>query len=169
MQHQLFMINSYVNMKMMKISPTPTNLGRSHFKLLDASPADLVVIKEKLYRAESMLLQSSTKQINNSQFLNTSLNNLEYVIRGWLKTSSSREFSFILFIIKIEYLSKCEILVDKTIWSWLPLIFKRNLIQSVLSIFSYKIVDNFYIGSCLEFIDFKWLILRMYFRLEVLG
>lgn len=76
MQHQLFMINSSVNMRMMHLPPT--NLGRSHLKLLDASLASLAVIKEKLYCAGSMLLYSSTEQINNSQLLNTSLN-VEYV------------------------------------------------------------------------------------------
>lgn len=49
MQHQLFMINSYVNMRMM--NPPPTNLGRSHLKLSDAASANLVVIKEKFYNA----------------------------------------------------------------------------------------------------------------------
>ena len=71
----------------------PTNLGRSYLKLSDSSSDNLVVIKVKFYHAGSMLLQSSTKQINNSQLLNTSLNNLEYVIRRWLKTPSFRQFS----------------------------------------------------------------------------
>lgn len=167
MQHQLLRINPYVNNRKVH-TPSQTNLGRSHFKLLDASPANLAVIKEKFHHAGSMLLQSSTKQINNSHLLNTSLSNLEYVIRRWLKTLSPGEFLFILSIIQREYLSKYKTLVGKKIWSWLSLFFKRNLYQSspLRNIFSYKIIDNLCIGSYLEFISFKWQILRMYFQTE---
>lgn len=63
MQYQLFLIGSYVNKR---VTNPPTNLGRSHLKLSDSSSANLVVIKEKFYHAGSTLLQSSTKQINNS-------------------------------------------------------------------------------------------------------